>query len=73
MGIVRTEKKQNYGNTEEELFSWCILGSVVNLFPHVEIVVSTGIELKGNTSDIVEHEVGAHHICNVNQGPRSFL
>lgn len=46
---------------------------VVNLFPHVQVVVSAGIELKRHTAYVMKHEVGAEHVDYVGEGPRCFL
>lgn len=46
---------------------------VIDLLPHVEVIVSSCIELKRHSSDIVEHQVRAEHITDVGQGPRDLL
>lgn len=73
VGVVGTEEEEDNGNSQEELLGRGILISVVDLFPHVQIVVSAGVEFKGNTSNPVKHEVGASHVCNVGQSPRDLL
>lgn len=62
MRVVGADKEKNNGNTEQELFGGCVLIAAVNLLPHVEIVVGTGVELKGHTPNPVEHEEGAGHV-----------
>ena len=57
MRIVGAQKKQDDGNAEQELLSRCILRAVVDLLPHVQVGERPGIELEGDTLDVVEHEV----------------
>lgn len=73
MRIVRAEQKQDDRHAQQELFGRRILIAIVNLLPHVEIVVGAGIELEGNPLHVVEHEVGAKHICDVGERPRGLL
>ena len=62
MRVVGADKEKNNGNTEQELFGGGILVAAVNLLPHVEVVVGTGVELKRHASHPVEHEKGAGHV-----------
>lgn len=57
MGIMSAEKEKNDWNAEEELLRWRVLVAIVDLFPHVQIVVGTGVELKRYSSDPVKHQV----------------
>ena len=47
--------------------------AVVDLLPHVQIVVGTGVEFEGCTAYVMEHEIGAEHVDDVGEGPRCFL
>ena len=51
---------QCYGHNEEPLLRGGVLGTFVNLFPQCEVVVHAAVKVrvKGNPSDVVEHEVG---------------
>lgn len=48
---------QHNWHAEEKLLRWRVLVTVVNLLPHVEVVVSPRIELERNSLDIMEHEI----------------
>jgi len=63
--VMRTDEKQHNGYAKKELLGWCVLVSVVDLFPHVEVVVGTRVEVKGHTAHVVEHEVGSRHVREV--------
>lgn len=65
MRIVRAEQEQHNGDAEEELLGWRILSPIVDLLPHVQVVVCSAVEFEGHASDVVEHDVGAHHVGNV--------
>ena len=73
IGIVGADKEQHNGDTEKELLGRGILVTVVDLLPHVEVVIGTRVEVKGDTADIVEHEVGAGHVREIDEGPGCFL
>ena len=57
MCVVCTQKEEYDRNTQKKFFGWSILVSVVDLLPHIQVVVGSGIEFKGDTSHIVEHQV----------------
>lgn len=65
MCIVGTEKKQHYRHTEEEFLRWRVLGPIVDLFPHIQVIVSTSVKFEGNSSDPVEHEEWAEHVGDI--------
>jgi hypothetical protein len=65
MCVMGTEKKQHYRHTEQEFLSRRVLSAIVDLFPHIEIVVSASVKFKGYTSDPMEHEEGAEHVGDV--------
>jgi hypothetical protein len=73
MGIVCAEEEQANRNAEEELFARGVLISVVNLLPHIQIVISTRVEFKRHPPYVMEHEIGAEHVGNIRKGPRCFL
>jgi len=73
MSVVRTKQKQHYWHAEEELFRRGVLGAIVDLLPHVQIIVSSCIKFKRYSSNPVEHEEGAEHVGYIRQGPRRFL
>ena len=66
-------QEQHDWYAEQELLGWGVLVSVVNLLPHVQVVKGAGIEVEGDTAHVVEHEVGAGHVGEVDQGPGCFL
>ncbi len=63
--VVRANEKQHNGHAEKKLFGWCVLVPVVNLFPHVQVVVGARVEVKGHAAHVVEHEVGSRHVREV--------
>lgn len=69
MGVVGAEEEEHNGHTEQELLGRCVLVPIVDLLPHVEIIVGTSVELEGDAPHIVEHKEGAEHIADVGQGP----
>lgn len=73
MGVVSAEEEEHDRHAEQELLSGCVLVAVVDLLPHVEIVVGTGVEFKRNAPHPVEHEEGSKHVADIGEGPRSFL
>lgn len=66
---MRAEEKQHYRHAEKELLGWCVLISVVDLLPHVQVVIGASIEFEWHAADIVEHEIGAEHVGDVGQSP----
>lgn len=57
MGVVGAQEKEYNGHAEEKLFCRGILGAVVDLFPHVQVVEGAAIELEGDASYVMEHDV----------------
>lgn len=73
MCIVSAEKEQGDGHTQEEFLCRGILVAVVNLLPHVQVVICASIEFERHASHVVEHEVGSKHVADVGERPRDFL
>jgi hypothetical protein len=73
MGEMGAAQEQQYGHAEQELLRGRVLVAVVNLLPHVEVVVCARVEVKGHAAHVVEHEVGEADICEVDEGPRCLL
>lgn len=73
MCVVGAQKKEHNGYTQEKLLGRSILGAVVDLLPHVEIVVGSSVELEWHPTDVVKHDVRAKHIRNVGQRPGRLL
>lgn len=73
MGIVRAEQEQDHGHAEQELLGRRVLVAVVDLLPHVEVVVGARVEVEGNAAHVVEHDVRAQHVRDVRQRPRRLL
>jgi hypothetical protein len=73
MRVVSTEKEKHNGYAEKELFGRRILVAVVDLLPHVQIVVCARVKLERHPSDPVEHEVGSEHVDDIGEGPRHLL
>ena len=69
MGIVSAKEEENDWDAGQELLGRCVLRAIVDLFPHVQVVVRSAVEVKWHTTDIVEHDIRAHHVGDVGQGP----
>lgn len=69
MGIMSADEEQHNRNAQEKLFGWGILISAVDLFPHVQVVICAGVELKWYASYPVEHEKGAKHVGDIGKSP----
>jgi hypothetical protein len=72
-GIVGTDQEETDGHAEEVFFGWRVLVAIVNLLPHVQVVVGACIEVEGDTAHPVEHEIGAAHVRDVGHSPGEFL
>lgn len=44
--------------------------TIVHLFPHVEVVVGSSVELERYPPYPVEHQVGPEHVRDVSESPR---
>lgn len=73
MREVRAQQEHQYRDHEQELLRWRVLVPVVDLLPHVEVVVGAGVELEGYAAHPVEHEEGGAHVGYVDEGPGCFL
>lgn len=69
MGVVSAEEEQDDGYAEQELLGRRVLVSVVDLLPHVQVVISAGVEFKGNPPHPVEHDEGDEHVRDVGESP----
>ena len=69
MRIMRAKQKQQYRHYQQELLRGRILIAVIDLLPHVEVVVGAGVELKGHALHPVKHEVGPEHVGYVGERP----
>lgn len=57
MGIMGAEKEEHDGYTEEELLRRRILIAMIDLLPHVEVVVRSRVEVEGYPSYVMEHQI----------------
>lgn len=73
MGIMRTQEEEHNRNTEQEFLGRCVLCAVVDLLPHIQVVVSTAVEVEWHAADVMEHDIRAEHVGYVGQRPRSLL
>ena len=73
MRVVRAQEKQDNRHAQQELFRRRVLVAVVDLLPHVQVVVGAGVELKRHAAHVVEHDVGAGHVGDVGQRPGRLL
>lgn len=49
------------------------MGTVVYLFPHVQVVKRTIVEIKRGSFDLVEHDIGPNDVRDVGQRPADFV
>lgn len=68
-----TEQEQYDRDGQEKFLCRCVLVSIIDLLPHIQIVVGSSIEFEGYAPNVVEHEVGASHVNDVGQCPRNLL
>lgn len=69
MRVVGAEEEQDNRHAEEEFLRRGILVAIVDLLPHVEIIIGPGIELERDAAHPVEHEERAEHVANIGKGP----
>lgn len=69
MGIMSAEQEQANRNAEEKLFGRGVLVAIINLFPHVQVVVGAGVEFKRHTAYVMKHDIGAEHVDYVGKRP----
>ena len=69
MGVMGAKEEEHDRHAEQELLGRCVLVAIVNLLPHIEIVVGTGVKLERDAPHPVEHEEGAEHVADVGEGP----
>lgn len=69
MRVVGAEKKQDNRNTQKEFFGRRILISVVDLFPHIQVIIGSSVEFERYAPNPVEHEERAEHVGNVGECP----
>ena len=70
---MRADQEQANRTRQQELLRRRVLVLVVDLLPHVEVVVGAGVELEGDAAHVVEHEVGGEHVGGVGQRPGGLL
>lgn len=73
MRVVRAQQEEDDGHGEEEFLGRGVLGAIVDLLPHVEVVEGARVELEGDAADVVEHDVRAEHVGDVGERPRCLL
>lgn len=73
MCVMSADEEQGNGNAQKEFFGRRVLGAIVDLLPHIEVVKGAAVEVEWNATDMVEHDVGAKHVGHVGQCPRGLL
>jgi len=73
VGIVGAQQEQHDGHAEQELLGGSVLCAVINLLPHVEVVKGAAVRVEWHAAHVVEHDVRAHHVCDVGQRPGCLL
>ena len=69
MGVMSAEEEKHDRHAKQELFGRCILVAIVDLFPHIEIVIGTGVKFERNAPHPVKHEEGSEHVTDVGESP----
>lgn len=69
MGVVGAEEEEQNRHAEQKFLGGGVLVAVVNLLPHIEVVVGPGVEFKWNAPHPVKHEEGSEHVADVGEGP----
>jgi len=73
VGIVCAQEEKHNRYTEQELLGWCVLRPIVDLLPHVQVIIGAAVEVEWNAANPVEHDVRPEHIGYVGKSPRSLL
>ena len=69
MRIMRAQQKQHNRHAQQKLLRRRILVPIVDLLPHVEVIVGASIELEWYATHPVEHQVGTKHVGDVGERP----
>ncbi len=69
MRVVCAQEEEHNGYAEQEFLGGSVLRPVIDLLPHVQVVVGAAVELEGHPTDVVEHDVRAKHVRDVCQSP----
>jgi hypothetical protein len=73
VGVVSAKEEEHNRDAEQELLGGRILVTVVDLLPHIEIIVGTGVEFEWDAPHPMKHEEGSEHVADVGEGPRGLL
>ena len=73
MSVVGAQQEEHDRHAEQELLGGCVLCPVIDLLPHVQIVICPCVELERRSPDVVEHYVRTEHVGDVGQRPRGLL
>ena len=73
MSVMCAEQEQYDRDRKEEFFGWRVLVPIIDLLPHVEVVVGTRVKVKWDASYVVEHEVRAKHVADIRKRPGGLL
>lgn len=69
MREMGTEQEHQDGYHKQELLCWGVLIPVVDLFPHVQVVVGSGVEFERDSPHPVKHQEGGGHVGDVDERP----
>lgn len=73
MSVVSAQQEENDRHAEQELLCWGVLCTIVDLLPHIQVVVRSCVELKRYPSNVVKHEIRTEHVRDIRQSPRCLL
>lgn len=71
--VMCAHQEQTNWHGHEEFLRRCVLVFVVDLFPHVQVVVRAGVEFERDSANVVEHEICGEHVGGVDEGPAGLL
>lgn len=65
VGVVSAKEKKKDWDTQKELLGRSVLITVVDLLPHVEIVIGTSIEFERDSPYPMKHKERYKHISDI--------
>lgn len=73
VGVVGGYQEQADWDTQQKLLHRGELGTVIDLFPHVQVVERAVVEVKWRAFNLVEHYIGTNDVGHVGQGPAHLV
>lgn len=64
-----TDQKETNRHRHQEFLRWRVLVSIVYLFPHSQVIVSSRVELKRSPFNLMKHNIRTDVVRQVGQSP----